>query len=67
MYWPSGTVACGMRPDEHAIGITFVFRNIRLQPLDHDRDVLALVSRTPASLHIYADHSVLGGPPANLS
>ena len=28
--------------------------------------VLALVSRTPASLHIYADHSVLNGPPANV-
>ena len=28
-------IAGRVRPDEHAVGISFVLRNVVLQPLDH--------------------------------
>src|SRR5262249_54013985 len=48
------------RHDEHAIRIAFVFRAIRLQVIDHERNVLS--RGRAAALHRDADHAVIGRP-----
>src|SRR5262249_50065038 len=58
------SIARRMRPDEHAVWISAVPRDIRLQPLNHRRYILAAVVPVLArvALHGHADHVVLHGP-----
>src|SRR5580765_4107090 len=60
------TGAGGVRPDEYAIRIAFVLRDVLLHPVDHASDVLGgLVPLQPlagTALHVHAGHSVLHGP-----
>src|SRR5689334_16187838 len=57
-----------MSPDEHAVGISFVLRDVVLEPLDHARNVAAsvvpILSRMP--LHGHGNHAVLDCPPPDI-
>jgi len=55
-----------VRPDEDAIRIALVLRDVLLYPLDHLADVFGRLvpfqALAAAALHIYASHAVLHGP-----
>src|SRR5436190_23975561 len=58
-----------MRPDEQAIRIAFVLRDVLLDPVNGQRNIataIVPVSRSGMSLYEHAHHSILRGPPSDV-